>query len=76
MKIRPVKHTTPKFFGHKDERWATFNGSGRTRTHRESYGHHASRTDHRSFQEKEQAAINTEHKDMLDSLEEHVNITT
>jgi hypothetical protein len=65
MKIRPVKHKTPKFFGYKDERWATFNGSGRTRTHRDSYGHHSAYPDGRSKQEKEQAAINAEHKESL-----------
>lgn len=49
MKIRKIKHKTPKFFGHPEDNWARLGGRhGKKR----SYGHFCEYSDLRTIAEK------------------------
>lgn len=67
MKIRKIKHRSPKFFGFSDEKWAR--GSGRW-----GYGRHYGKNkhgiaiDHRSKAEKQNANERSELSDRVQSI--------
>jgi hypothetical protein len=61
MKISKIKHKLPKFFGWHDHKWATYNGSSRTRSYKDDYGHFSIGGDDQTKFEKLQKVVDKEH---------------